>query len=81
METIESIEHPGYYVTTHKKPNEYTLSDWNHMVKCYHTKQGSIIKGTVTYSNPVFDKPSNEHGRKEVSTEFGIEVIWRPWYG
>jgi len=81
METIKSIEHPGYFVTTHEKPDGYTLGDWNHMVKCYHTRQGRIIKETVTYSSPVLDKPRTEYEPKEIDTEFGIEVIWRPWHG
>lgn len=76
LSTSKSIANPGYNVTAHPKPEGYTPIDWIHMVKCYHTSQGHIVKECVTFSNPIYDDPDNPMYRKEIDRIWGVEAIW-----
>lgn len=78
MKTYESIEHPGYMVTTHPKPPGYETKEWFNLCRSHHCMSGHVILDTLAYSNPIWDDPNNPMYRKEVGREWGVEVIWRP---
>ena len=74
METThDSPEHPGYAVTYHRKPEEYTVADWTHMVKCLHTSKGHIVKEVLSAVVHYDDGP---YPLKNRVKEHGVEVVW-----
>lgn len=76
MSTDKSIEYPGYMVTAHPKPEGYEPNEWFHMVKCYHTSKGHIIKDCLAFSNPIYDEPDNPMYRKQIDSIWGVEAVW-----
>ena len=75
METVyDSQEHPGYAVTYHPKPEGYTASEWFHMVKCFHTSKGRIVKDTLAAVEFHDDGPYPLKSRVKT---WGVEAVWR----
>ena len=66
----------GYNYTLHPKPDEYDLSEWKHMVACYHTSKGHIVIDIMNYYNEHTDK--NPMYPTILGTEVGMEVQWIP---
>ena len=66
----------GYNYTLHPKPDDYSLSEWKHMVACYHTSKGHVVKDIKNYYNEHTDK--NPMYPTILGTEVGMEVQWIP---
>ena len=73
MKTIESIEHPGYMVTYHPMPDGYETKDWFHMVKCYHTAKGRILRDVLAAVEYHDDGPYPLKSRQK---SWGVEAVW-----
>ena len=70
---LESIEHPGWMVTWHPKPDEYTMAEWSHMVSCLHTSKGRVVKAIL--SAHTF-KDLGPYPLKSIVDQYGVEAIW-----
>jgi hypothetical protein len=66
----------GYNYTLHPKPDDYSLSEWKHMVACYHTSKGHVVKDIKNYYDEHTDK--NPMYPTILGTEVGMEVQWIP---
>ena len=73
LRTQTSIEDPGYMVTYHPKPDEYEPSEWFHMVSCYHTAKGRIVKSVLAAVEFYDDGPYPLKSRPKT---WGVEATW-----
>ena len=66
----------GYNYTLHPKPDDYSLSEWKHMVACYHTSKGHVVKDIKNY----YDEKNKKNPMYPtiLGTEVGMEVQWSP---
>lgn len=70
---LESIENPGYMISYHPKPDNYSAPEWFHMVKCLHTSQGHIVRHVLAAVEYYDDGPYPLKSRVKT---WGVEATW-----
>ena len=65
----------GTCMTFHPKPDQYSTSEWFHMVKCYHTGLGHIVSKTEAAVEFIYDS-DNPLYKKEIDRIWGVEATW-----
>ena len=73
-QSTKSLENPGYMVTYHPIPEGYSQAEWHHMVSCYHTAKGRVVKSILFAAEFHDDGPYPLKSR--VKTK-GLEATWR----